>query len=374
MKRGKYSIAQLQMNTLMIDIDEIFTIKPFSLKKQEKLDFYTKHLFLLTKKNYDFCFEYRKILDSLRYDFNENYSIEDIPFLPVRIFKEFNLSNVKEERITKTITSSGTSGQKVSKINLDSETSTNQKRALAKICSDFLGNKRLPLLIIDSKAVLKDRNMFSARGAGILGFSIFGRNRLYCLDENMELDLPSVQDFIEKHKGEKILLFGFTYIVWVHFYRALLESGCNLSLDNAVLIHGGGWKKLENQAVSNEDFKQALRDVCGDMTILNYYGMAEQTGSIFMECEYGRLHASTFSDVIIRNPVDFSVCGHGEKGLVQLLSFLPASYPGHSILSEDIGEIIGEDDCPCGRYGKTFAIHGRIKDAEIRGCSDTYEG
>jgi hypothetical protein len=58
---------------------------------------------------------------------------------------------------------------------------------------------------------------------------------------------------------------------------------------------------------------------------------------------------------------------------VQLSSLLPISYPGHVILSEDIGEIMGEDDCLCGRLGKYFKIHGRVMDAEIRGCSDTYE-
>ena len=43
------------------------------------------------------------------------------------------------------------------------------------------------------------------------------------------------------------------------------------------------------------------------------------------------------------------------------------------ILTEDSGEILGEDDCPCGRKGKYFKIYGRVKNAEIRGCSDTYE-
>jgi len=34
---------------------------------------------------------------------------------------------------------------------------------------------------------------------------------------------------------------------------------------------------------------------------------------------------------------------------------------------------MGEDDCPCGRKGKYFVIHGRLKNAEVRGCSDTFE-
>jgi len=63
----------------------------------------------------------------------------------------------------------------------------------------------------------------------------------------------------------------------------------------------------------------------------------------------------------------------GERGLIELVSLLPVSYPGHALLTEDEGVILGEDDCPCGRRGVYFSVLGRLKDAEIRGCSDTYE-
>ena len=61
---------------------------------------------------------------------------------------------------------------------------------------------------------------------------------------------------------------------------------------------------------------------------------------------------------------------NGSEGLIQLLSVIPKSYPGHSILTEDLGTIHGEDDCKCGLKGKYFLVHGRVKEAEIRGCSD----
>jgi hypothetical protein len=227
------------------------------------------------------------------------------------------------------------------------------------------------MLIIDTKSVVKDRNLFSARGAGILGFSMLGYDVTYALEEDMQLDFAAVEAFCNKHKDENILLFGFTYMIWEYFYKKLAESGKQLALENAVLIHGGGWKKVSEQAVDNHTFKSLLKDVCRIKRVCNFYGMVEQTGSIFMECEAGYLHSSIFSDVIIRH-TDFSVCGMREEGLIQLVSLLPLSYPGHIILSEDTGEIIGEDDCSCGRLGKYFKIHGRIKDAETRGCSDAY--
>ena len=100
--------------------------------------------------------------------------------------------------------------------------------------------------------------------------------------------------------------------------------------------------------------------------------MVEQTGCIYMECEHHHLHASIFSDVIVRRPSDFSEANIGEAGILQVVSSLPESYPGHSLLTEDEGIILGIDDCPCGRKGKYFSIKGRLANAEIRGCSDTY--
>jgi hypothetical protein len=228
------------------------------------------------------------------------------------------------------------------------------------------------MLIIDTKSIIKDRNLFSARGAGILGFSMLGYDVTYALDEDMQPDFNTVNTFFKKHKDKNILIFGFTFMIWKYFYKKLAKSGKQLMLENGIMIHGGGWKKLSEEAVNNSTFKRLLEGVCGIKRIYNYYGMVEQTGSIFMECEAGYLHSSIFSDVRVLR-TDFSACGMHETGLVQLSSLLPYSYPGHIILTEDTGEIMGEDNCSCGRLGKYFKIHGRVEDAEIRGCSDTYE-
>ena len=145
---------------------------------------------------------------------------------------------------------------------------------------------------------------------------------------------------------------------------------------NGLLIHGGGWKKLADLAVGTTRFKQSLEESCGLRPdhIRDYYGMVEQTGSIHLECERGNLHSSMFSEVMIRRATDFGSASVGEPGVIQCLSVLPRSYPGHSLLTEDEGVLLGVDDCPCGRMGKYFQVFGRLKNAEIRGCSNTYAG
>lgn len=357
----------------MIDLEILISNPPFSMKKKEKELFYKNFLTQLTKHHYNKCSEYKRILDILNTENFEQMSLNDYPFIPVRLFKEYTLKSINENEILKTMTSSGTSGQKVSKIYLDKYTAITQTKVLSKILSDFIGKKRLPMLIIDTKDVLKNRNSFSARGAGILGFTLFGFNVTYALDEKMNINYDVVKAFLEKHKDEDIFIFGFTSIIWEHFHKALLNNTrTNINIDRGILLHGGGWKKLQNEAVDSKTFRKEIKKSTGIKKIYNYYGMIEQTGSIFMECEEGHFHCSNYSDIEIINS-NFEKCKVGEEGLVKLYSLIPYSYPGHIILTEDSGEIIGEDNCRCGRLGKYFKIHGRVKNAEIRGCSDTYE-
>ena len=355
-----------------MDLQILFDIAPYSLPKKEKAEIFDNYFFNLTKYHYSHCLPYKKMMDSIGFNVESSFSYTEIPFLPVRLFKMHELYSTSKENIIKTMTSSGTSGQEVSKIFLDKETSINQTKALAKIVTTFLGSKRSPMLIVDSESTIKNRNLFSARGAGILGFSMFGTKRLYALNENMKLDIDSVIDFVKQNQEEKLFLFGFTFMIYQHFIKELIKTKVNLDLSNAVLIHGGGWKKLINESVTSNEFKKNLNRLCGIKSVHDYFGMVEQTGSIYMECESGHLHASVFSDIIIRNPFDFSILPYGETGIIQVLSVLPKSYPGHSLLTEDEGILLGEDDCSCGRLGKYFSIIGRIKNAEIRGCSDTY--
>ena len=344
---------------------------PYSLEREEKSISYLKALIDLTRHHYETCPEYRIFIKKFGLNFDDCQSIGDLPFLPVNLFKEYQLMSVKKSDVVQVLTSSGTSGANLSNIYLDRLNSTNQKRALIGIVTNETGKKRLPMLIIDTKETIKRREIFSGRGAGIVGFSFLGTDVTYALNENMELDRERVEAFFERNRESKVILFGFTYIIWQYFCNLLAKANRQYSLVDGILIHGGGWKKLHDQSVNNEVFCNVFKEVTGVKKVINYYGMVEQTGSIFLECEAGHFHCSNFSDVLTRNK-DFAVCRFGEVGILQLVSPLATSYPGHNILSEDSGVIIGEDDCSCGKNGKYFNIHGRLKDADVRGCSDAY--
>ena len=128
---------------------------------------------------------------------------------------------------------------------------------------------------------------------------------------------------------------------------------------------------MEKIKISNKIFKEKLLKKLELKNIYNYYGLVEQAGSIFIECKKCSCFVtSIYSEILIRDK-HFNIVRNNNTGFIQLFSLLPTSYPGHSILTEDIGEIINEDSCKCGTKGKCFLVHGRAAKSEIRGCSDT---
>lgn len=314
------------------------------------------------------CPAYKQITASSAH--NHFTSLSDLPYIAVRLFKLLSLSSIKEQEVFRVLQSSGTTSQVPAKVVLDKATSARQSKTLVMILQEFIGKARLPMLIIDSPAVVKSASL-SARGAGIQGVAFFGRDHTYALNEDMTLNTEALQQFHVKYADKPVLVFGFTFMVWLHFIQSLAKQTQPLHFKHGVLIHSGGWKKLIDQQVDNPTFKAKVTEVTGIKRIHNFYGMAEQVGSIFMECEKGMLHTPVMADVIIRNPYTLAESPLGETGLIQVISALPTSYPGQSILTEDMGVLEGVDDCTCGRKGRYFTVQGRLPKTELRGCSDT---
>jgi hypothetical protein len=295
--------------------------------------------------------------------------LTDLPFLAVRLFKQLSLKSIKEQDIFRILQSSGTSAHVPARVFLDRNTSSRQSKALVNILQGTIGKQRLPMLIIDAASTVKNPK-FSARAAGIQGLAFFGRDHTYALTDDMQPDWPVIDAFAAKYHDQPILIFGFTFMLWAYFIQGLKQNNKQFDLNQAIVLHSGGWKKLEDQKIDNDSLKMTIKQTLGTTKVHNFYGMAEQVGTIFMECSHGHLHAPLLADIIIRHPFDFQECMIGQQGIIQVLSALPTSYPGFSLLTEDLGRVLGVDDCPCGRLGKYIAVDGRLPKTEIRGCSD----
>jgi len=346
----------------------LLNIKLYSLENKNKI-FY-EIINSLTKFHYKNCAFYKKILQGLNYNYNKNINVDKLPFLPIRLFKNYELKSVNQKKVIKILRSSGTTGSNTSKIFLDKQNSYNQIIVLNKIIKNIIGDTRLPMLIVDKKTSIYKNSEMNARMAAINGFSIFGKEHTYLLKNDDKIDYFNLKNFLQKYSQSKFLIKGFTHLIYENLIKKFRIEKNNLDLRKGIILHGGGWKKLESQKITNKKFKSLINKKFNIEKIINYYGLIEQTGSIFIECgQCSRFVTTEFSDIIIRNK-DLGICKTNESGTIQLISLLPTSYPGHNILTEDIGEIKGENNCKCGKIGKYFLVHGRIKQAEIRGCSN----
>ncbi len=342
----------------------------YSLPQREKEALLLARLNVLTEHHAAACKPYARLLEASGWR-HEAQTLDEVPFLAARLFKLARWQSVPDTEVFKVLTSSGTTGAP-SRVVLDRATASAQSRALATILQTYLGKARLPMLLIEQPGLAQDRAGFSARGAGAVGFSLLGRDHTFALGPDMRPDLAAIEAFAERHGGGPVLLFGFTFMVWQGLLEAL-PRGRQPLFPHGVLFHGGGWKKLAHRAVDPATFSARCAEVLGVRRVHDFYGMVEQVGAIFVACEAGHLHAPSLADVVVRDPRTFAPLGVGEVGLIEVLSALPESYPGHAILTEDLGRLLGADSCPCGRLGRHFEVLGRQAGAEVRGCSDTFQ-
>jgi Acyl-protein synthetase, LuxE len=344
-------------------IDELLSGDQFVSTTLEREQVLFPLLLELTTMHRDKCDGYRRMLAAANWSLPECRQLSDLPFVPVGAFKRIRLASVAPEDVFAVIQSSGTTGQSPSQIVLDRRTAHLQTRALASVLRTVIP-ARVPLLILDRESELRSP---SARGVGIRGMLPLGRDHAFAFNHDMSVNLQSVRSWTARAAGRSWAMFGFTFLAW-SFLQQIRTEGLDCS--DATLLHSGGWKKLAASGVSNDAFKAAWREGAGLTRVFNFYGMAEQVGSVFLEGEDGLLYAPACADVIIRDPQTWRPAPIGVPGVIQVLSALPHSYPGHSILTEDVGVIEGVDDGPCGRRGKYFRVTGRVARAELRGCSD----
>ncbi|WP_225420105.1 LuxE/PaaK family acyltransferase [Methanohalophilus profundi] len=364
-------------NPKLDSVDEILKVDPYSLTDSEKEAILLPILKEQLQKAQNNP-HIKNFFEKQNISVSDINSLEDIPPLPVQMFKYFDLEICPKDEVYKILQSSGTTSGKKSRVPLSKTTTINQTKALKSILSDYLGKKRRIFLVIDHEGMNNSVDTFSARTAGIRGLSIFSKKIFYLLKEEngkLVLNLPVIKEVIEKYTDYDVYVFGFTYIIWSTFYKQILDEDLNFSFNDIKIFHSGGWKKLKNEQVSKEVFSDSIANIFNteSKNVLDFYGMAEQTGIIFVDCEYGNKHVPAFSQVIVRDPQTLKTCDVNQIGMIEVMSVLADSYYGQAILTEDLGHLVGMDNCPCGRKGRYFKFKSRVEKAEVRGCGDTFK-
>jgi len=362
----------------MIELLPFLNKEPYTLPQKEKEGIFLSEIKKAAVWHYENCPAFKTACINKNFDVFSDFELNDLPYFPTSIFKEFDLLSVPKEKVVKTLYSSSTSG-KPSKIMLDQETASRQTAVLGKIWANFFGQERKNFVVFDTEATVKSNDgELSSRGTAIRGILPMVKKLSFVLNQNLELSSEKLQTLKALSCESKTCYFGFTWLVYNICLNGkgskdALEIFKKLSGQDGLLLHTGGWKKFQDIALSKNDFNLRVAEALGlkKEKINDFYGLTEQLGTIYPDCDYGYKHAPVYSEIIIRDFDTLLPADAGRLGFIQFISPLPHSYPGISLLTDDIGKIIGTDDCKCGRKGKYFIFEKRSEKAELKGCGDT---
>jgi phenylacetate-coenzyme A ligase PaaK-like adenylate-forming protein len=308
---------------------------------------------------------------------HEKFSLNEIPFIPSSIFKKLELSSVPKDSIIKTVHSSSTTGNTPSTILIDKITSERQQKIIISILSDFIGKDRKSFLILEAKDNVDTGNEMSSRSSAVRGLTPFMKSINFLLKTDLSLDFEKIQD-INFENSTNYVFFGFTWILYLLIEKYQNDQNVKKlfsKLNKPIILHSGGWKKLQNIKISKTEFNEKVSSFfqTDSNKVIDFYGMVEQLGTIYPDCEYGFKHVPLYSHIIIRDINTLEEVEPGNRGFIQIITPIPHSYPGVSVLTDDIGKVIGINCCKCGRKGICFKFLERLKTADLAGCGDTFE-
>ena len=317
----------------MARYDEIFTIASDAEFEREALR--------LFRYQAEHCAPYAEYVRLLGVDIEDVVRVEDIPMLPIEIFKSHKVY-CGEKEAEMVFTSSATTGMVQSRHYV--EDLAIYERAFTEAFRYFYGDEKecsiyalLPSYLEreGSSLVYMAEKLIASCGGG--GFYLHDYEKL-------------LKDMSRDH-NPKILL-GVTY--------ALLDLAENYAphLDHTVVMETGGMKGKRKELPKSELHK-VLCSAFGVEKIHSEYGMAELMSQAYSFGD-GLFRTPKWMRVLVRdvnNP--FARLGAGKRGGLDIID-LANRYSCAFIATQDMG-IRYEDG--------SFRIEGRISQSDIRGCN-----
>ena len=287
------------------------------------------------------CAPYKQYIELLGIDPQEVKSLEQIPFLPIELFKTHDIY-CGDHAPEKIFTSSNT-GSTVASRHMMSDLKV-YEQAFFSSFEQFYGDVKgwsiyglLPnyLQREGSSLVYMVDRMIARSGSG--GFY---------LDEYEKMLADMAAD-----PKPKILL-GVSYALW-----DLAEQYAPKLTDTIVMETGG--MKGKREELPKSEFHKILTSAFGVDKIHSEYGMAELTSQGYSAGD-GIFRAPAWMRVIIRdvnNPLQtLPAPARGAVNIIDLMNLSSCAF----IATQDVGRTFADG---------SFAIDGRLSGADIRGCN-----
>ena len=287
------------------------------------------------------CPPYREYLRLIGADVDSIRSIEQIPMLPIELFKSHNVYSAQSEPQI-VFTSSATTGMVPSR---------HPVADLSIYERDFVESFRLFYGQVEQWSIYGLLPSYLQRSGSSLIYMVdhliklSGRGGFY-LDNYQQL----LDDMTADNRPK--ILIGVTY--------ALLDLAEQYApkLENTIVMETGGMKGHRAE-MSKAELHSVLCNAFGVDKIHSEYGMAELMTQGYSVGE-GIFAAPPWMRVMVRDVNNtFKVLDRGRRGAINIID-LANLYSCSFIATQDMGIVYDND---------TFRIEGRVTDADIRGCN-----
>ena len=317
----------------MINSSDIFTIST-----PEQFTRVALEIFRFQAEN---CPPYAEYLRLIGADIETVKSIEQIPMLPIELFKSHTVYSAKTEPQI-VFTSSATTGMIPS------------RHAVADISiyeQDFVESFRLFYGDVEQWSIYGLLPNYLQRSGSSLVYMV---DRLIRRSGSGGFYLDNYQQLLDDMAADKRkkILIGVTY--------ALLDLAEQYApkLGDTIVMETGGMKGHRAE-MSKTELHKVLCSAFGVERIHSEYGMAELMTQGYSTGE-GLFASPPWMKVLTRDVNDpFKTLENGRRGAINIID-LANIYSCSFIATQDMG--IAYDD-------GTFRIEGRVTDADIRGCN-----
>jgi hypothetical protein len=288
---------------------------------------------------------YREWCDILKTDVSKINAVNDIPFLPISFFKTHRIL-CGDENFETVFESSGTTQTFKSKhylkdINLYIKSFTTCFQL-------FYGDVKDWCIIGLLPSYLRQKNSSLVKMVDELIKKSNHKQSGFYLNEYEKL-FPVLSDL--ENQKQKTLLIGVTY--------ALLDFAEQfpMKLTSTIVMETGGMKGRRKE-ITRTEVHDILKNQFQIKSVHSEYGMTELLSQAYSKVD-GKFYCPPWMKVFVRDeedPLKIKTTGRGVLNIIDLANVYSCSF----IATDDAGEIF-EDG--------SFAVHGRMDNSDIRGCS-----
>lgn len=295
------------------------------------------------------CKVYKNFISNLSKDYSAIKSIEEIPFLPIELFKSNKvISSPKEPKVC--FESSGTTGQITSK-HYVADLNFYKNTALKAFEDQFGSIKDYVVLALLPNYMERKNSSLVYMVQHFIDESKNDNSDFYLNN----IDALKTQLAKCKAGNTKVLLIGVSF--------ALLDLADEIGFplnDNFIVMETGGMKGRRKELIRSE-LHYILKKRFGVSQIYSEYGMTELLSQAYLKDD-NLFHTPNWMKFLVsdtEDPFNLNFEGRGVLNVIDLANIDSCSF----IQLQDAGRLNLEG---------TFEVLGRIDNTDIRGCNLMY--